>query len=207
LPQGSVNAGGILADLLSRCPHIADGDRTAMSFLSSILNRYDGTALGIRTDDAEFGPLTCINGTIRMNEGKPVITLNIRFGISSTPEALKKALSKAFSANGWTVRFRGGEAAHLLPADDPYVRACMEVYRTYTGDHSAASRLNAGGTYAIHLPRAAEIGPMLWRPVPFPLPAGHGQVHQPDECISIDGMLDAIELTMLMLLACGETEE
>ena len=39
---------------------------------------------------------------------------------------------------------------------------------------------------------------------PFDLPAGHGSVHQPDECISIDGLLNAIELTMLMLLECDK---
>ena len=38
----------------------------------------------------------------------------------------------------------------------------------------------------------------------FSLPAGHGGVHQPDECISIDGFLNAIELTMLMLLECDK---
>ena len=30
--------------------------------------------------------------------------------------------------------------------------------------------------------------------------------HQPDECISIDGMLKALELTMLMLLVCDKED-
>ena len=36
------------------------------------------------------------------------------------------------------------------------------------------------------------------------MPAGHGGVHQPDECISVEGLLNAIELTTYMLLKCDE---
>lgn len=39
---------------------------------------------------------------------------------------------------------------------------------------------------------------------PNGLTQGHGGAHQPDECISIDGMLEALELTMLMLLECDK---
>jgi acetylornithine deacetylase/succinyl-diaminopimelate desuccinylase-like protein len=36
------------------------------------------------------------------------------------------------------------------------------------------------------------------------MPAGHGGVHQPDECISVEGLLNAIELTTLILLECDK---
>ena len=43
-------------------------------------------------------------------------------------------------------------------------------------------------------------------PYIFKMPDGHGGAHQPDECISIDGMLEALELTMLMLLECDKED-
>ena len=53
---------------------------------------------------------------------------------------------------------------------------------------------------------AVEIGPTLkWGDVAG-MPQGHGGVHQPDESININGILDAIELTTLMLLECDKTE-
>ena len=81
----------------------------------------------------------------------------------------------------------------------------MNTYKDFTKEYDAKSFVNAGGTYAIYLPCAAEIGTSLnGGKRPFDLPAGHGSVHQPDECISIDGLLNAIELTMLMLLECDK---
>lgn len=38
----------------------------------------------------------------------------------------------------------------------------------------------------------------------FTLPEGHGAVHQPDEYIDTEAMLDALELTFLMLLECDK---
>jgi acetylornithine deacetylase/succinyl-diaminopimelate desuccinylase-like protein len=38
------------------------------------------------------------------------------------------------------------------------------------------------------------------------MPQGHGGAHQSDEYINIDGFLQAIEITALMLLECDKTE-
>ena len=88
------------------------------------------------------------------------------------------------------------------------LRALMDVYVNYTGKSDAQMYVNAGGTYGQLLPCAAEIGTSIGGgKCPLELPQGHGHVHQPDECISIDGLLNAIELTMLMLLECDRQQE
>lgn len=202
LPQGSRNAGGMIAALLVDCPYIDEADREKLTFVSALLNEYTGTTLGIQTDDSTFGPLTCINGIIRMGEGKLALDCNVRFGKAIDMQTLRDNVTKTFAAHGWSVTFGEGESPHEVPADDPYIERCMDIYRRFTGDHGAQTQINAGGTYGMHLPRAAETGPMFWKHVPFALPAGHGGVHQPDECLSIDGMLESTELTMLMLLGC-----
>ena len=94
---------------------------------------------------------------------------------------------------------------HIVPEDHPMLRALMDVYMKYTGKTDAKMHVNAGGTYGQLLPCAAEIGTAIGGGKrTFALPTGHGHVHQPDECISIDGLLNAIELTMLMLLECDK---
>ncbi len=60
-------------------------------------------------------------------------------------------------------------------------------------------------THAGHLPCAVEIGTSLYQCREFYLPDGHGGAHQPDEYISIEGFLKAIELTVLMLLECDKS--
>jgi succinyl-diaminopimelate desuccinylase len=96
----------------------------------------------------------------------------------------------------------------VIPESDPYVTACLNVYKEFTGKVEVKSCINAGGTYARLLPCAVEIGTSLnGDKTSFSLPNGHGQVHQPDEYISIDGLLNAIEITLLMLLECDKTKE
>ncbi len=207
LPQGSRNAGGMIATLLMDCPFLSVSDRKKLRFMDALLNEYDGRTLGIQNTDPLFGPLTCINGVIRTTDSRPALDFNIRYGNTVTPEAISEKSTAVFTENGWSVQITSAEKAHLTSEDNPYIRTCMDIYRTFTGDVTAKTQINAGGTYAMHLPCAAEIGPMFWKPVPFPLPQGHGGVHQPDECISLEGMMEALEVTMLMVLGCGNMEE
>ena len=95
-------------------------------------------------------------------------------------------------------------ATHVLSENLPTVQACLDVYKNYTGDTEAKSLVNAGGTYGRHLPCAVEIGTMVRKEIPFELPKGHGNLHQPDELLSIEGFLEATEMAMLMLLECGK---
>ena len=202
LPDGSINAGGMIAALLAECPYLSEIDRKTLAFASDVLHDYYGTALGIRHENQLFGPLTCVNGIIRTKQGKLALDFNIRFGNTVTTNELKNSITEVLTETGWNAVFGREENAHLLAEDHPCVQACLEAYCTYTGTQSARTNINAGGTYSMHLPCAVEIGTMFRKTVPFPLLPGHGQVHQPDECISIEGLLNAMELTMLMLIAC-----
>lgn len=93
-----------------------------------------------------------------------------------------------------------------MPEDNKYLLACLDAYKSFTDTKSISAYINAGGTYASQLPCAAEIGTALKWKMPKNLPQGHGGAHQPDECISIDGMLKALELTLLMLLECDKED-
>ena len=97
---------------------------------------------------------------------------------------------------------------HIVSENHPMLKALMNAYTAFTGKSDATMQVNAGGTYAKHLHNAAEIGTSLGGGKPtFELPTGHGHVHQPDECISIDGLLKATQLTMLMLIECDKQHE
>lgn len=74
---------------------------------------------------------------------------------------------------------------------------CLKAYSDFTGDQNPAVYINAGGTYGRKLKKAAEIGTTLIWGAPGNTPSGHAGAHQPDECISIEGFLQALELTLL----------
>lgn len=203
LPEGSLNAGLVAARVLSQSCVLREEDRRQMQFVGELLAHYYGEALDIANEDPEFGRLTCANGVIRLQEGKLRLSFDIRFGKCADLEGFKKKMADVLAANNWASEFLQEEKAHAVPADHPYVQTCLQVYREFTGDREGESRINAGGTYGRHLPCAVEIGPTIGADeCPLEMPAGHGHVHEPDEYISIDGLLNATELTMLMLLEC-----
>ena len=56
-----------------------------------------------------------------------------------------------------------------------------------------------GGTYARHLPCAVGFGPGV-PDADNPFEEGHGQGHQPDECIAVDVLLKGIKTYIIAIL-------
>ncbi len=205
-PEGSLNAGFLIAELLSDCEVLSDADRSQMQFVKGLLGTSYGEALGIEATDPDFGKLACTNGIVRVIDDYISLVFDIRFGAPTNPEALQQDLTEKLQKQNWEVSFSHIMATHVIPENLPEVQACLQVYKEFTGDQEAKTLVNAGGTYGRHLPCAVEIGTMVRKEIPFSLPKGHGNLHQPDELLSIDGYLEAMEMTMLMLLACDGLE-
>lgn len=202
MPEGSLNAGYVLTAFLAQCPALCEHDRAVMETLSRWLGDPYGAALGIDSTDPDFGKLTCANGTIRMADGKLALTFDIRYGTVTDKAAICAGAGKVFAESGFDCEVCAAFSPYAYPADDPFVRAVLETYREFTGDTDAVSLLNGGATYAHKLRNALEIGPVLWWEPPFPVLPGHGNVHQPDEMIPLDGFAGAVELLIRMLLRC-----
>ena len=207
LPEGSRNAAGMLASLLADCPMLPESDRAILRFAAAITAAYDGAALGIASDDPPFGRLTCVCTACRLQEHRLTLDFNLRYGGTPRADALCAQINAAMAAAGWTAAaYQIGTPPGYVPPDDAYAAACLAAYREVTGDLQSKPQINAGGTYRAYLAaagaKAIEIGPTCGGRPPFPMSAGHGHVHQPDECASIDGILRAAEITMQMLLAC-----
>ena len=205
LPEGSLNAAHVLAKTLLQSDLLSEHDRGQMQFISTVLEKYYGEIYGITHTDPDFGKLTVTNGIVKMNDGRISLSFDMRYGASVDIEDAKRRIVEFFNANGGVVDFVSEASPFIVPEDDPYIVACMETYKSFTNQQAAKPYVNAGGTYARYLPRAAEIGTWMGgESNALNLPQGHGHVHQPDECISIEGLLNAIEITMLMLLECDK---
>ena len=204
LVEGSLNAGYPAFDLLSRCTYFSESDRAQFRFIAALLSEYYGNAIGIENNDPDFGKLTFANDLVGVENGTLNLHFNLRFGAAVNRAALKEKIKKEFSQKDWEVEFEREAPAKLTDINDPMLQGCLNVYKEYTGDQNAEISINAGGTYARYLPRAAEVGTTLCWDRPKGRPRGHGGAHQPDECISIDGLLGATECIALMLLKADE---
>ena len=202
-PKGSQNAGGMILSALLGAQSFSANDKKALAFLDGVLNTYDGEVLGIKASDPLFGDTTATNGVLRVESNKLFFTLDIRHGSSYTSDELIRLIDATLTKNAISYRIKKENNAKAVSADDEYAVACMKAYREHTGDTEAKPKINAGGTYSKLLPRSCETG-MTTKYPHHSLPVGHGAAHQPDECLSIDGLLEAIEIVTKMLIECDK---
>ena len=206
LPEGGLSAACLLADVLRNCESLSDSDRAVFDGVYNMSSCNYGEFFGIECEDNEFGKLTCVLTKISTgNDGNLILKFNIRYNSRISKEAILESVNRNA---GDLIRIvpetLAYSMAQSLPADNVYVKRLLDVYNDFSGRKNGVSYVNAGGTYRQYLENAVEIGTTNIWGRPEGLPDGHGGVHQPDECININGFLEAIELTALMLLECDE---
>lgn len=196
-PQGGDNAIRKLCEFLAGVKELDDTDREICAFVAETLGDCYGGGLGIACEDAPSGKLTAISGVAETDGGHLVVHYNIRYPVTHKGELVKAGLEKTFAAPHWSVAVTGDSAPMYLPADDPKVAVLSRVYHEVTGKDATPYTMG-GGTYARHLKNAVGFG--MEGEVDAGLPAGHGGVHEPDEAVKIDGLLEAIKIYILSIL-------
>ena len=202
LPEVSVNAGYLLAKKLRDENLLCKEDLEQMKFIEHLLERYYGEIFGIDGEDKVFGKLTCSNGIIRTENGKPALTFDVRYGIDTDYENIKNQISEFFGQSDWTVRIICEKRPYIISEDNVYLQKCLKAYKEFCKTDDAPTYINAGATHAGELPCAIETGTDLYSGKPEGMPEGHGNAHQPDECINEVGFLKATELILHMVLEC-----
>lgn len=194
-PQGSVNAVRVLARyLLSQGVQARLGEQSlhALRVIDEALSDFYGERLGIAAQDAPSGRLTCICGLLRLEGRKIRMSLNIRYPVTHDGEAITGALARYAQENGAGFCFDDDDKPSYLPITHPAVKQLCQVYRDCTGK-DAEPYVMGGGTYARHLPNAVAFGPDFPQEAK-PFGQGRGDCHQPDECQSIKGLIEATRI-------------
>ncbi|MEG0754148.1 MAG: Sapep family Mn(2+)-dependent dipeptidase, partial [Angelakisella sp.] len=197
-PEGSVNAIGRLASFLAGAQCLNDGDRNIFEFVADTLSDHTGERLGIAHSDEPSGALTCICGLAKTEGGKLSLNFNIRYPVTDKGERCVDIMKTYFAASAWTVTGFHDSMPAYLPKDDPKVQALCNIYADVTGKDSTPYVMG-GGTYARKLKNAIGFG-MENPGEPTPFAPGHGGVHQPDEAIRIQDLLDAIKIYVISML-------
>ncbi len=131
LPEGSVNAGYLLAKKLCDEKLLCKEDTEQMKLIECLLERYYGEIFGIDGEDKIFGKLTCSNGTIRTENGKLVLTFDVRYGIDTDCENIKNKINELFGQNGWTVRIISEKRPYIISEDNVYLQKCLKAYKEF----------------------------------------------------------------------------
>ena len=199
LPQLGVCALARLTKVLGKCESL-DKINVLFKNLHQMSSCHYGECFEIESED-EYGKLTCVLTKLETVNGKLKANFNIRYGDSMGNDKILSKIRQRLIELKWTEpQGVNSSFPDKLSVEDKYVNALLKTFGSFFGVKEVSSYINAGGTYRQYLHSAVETGTTsIWGTVSG-MPAGHGGAHQPDECINIEGLLQAIELNMHMLL-------
>lgn len=207
IPDGSLNAAYIIAELLCSCNNLCDNDREIMLKVKNILSGSYGESLNVEHNDVNFGKTTTVNGMTKTENGKISLSFDCRYGDTYSSADIESNSENALNNMGFDVTFKDNRCGFSIDKNSKIPLAFEDIYAECTGT-KAKSVLMSGGTYARRLKNAFSVGTYIIKkdretPV-FKMPDGHGGAHQCDEMIDIDGFFEALRVILQYVLACDK---
>lgn len=200
-PEGSVNALGELARLLSLDSTLKQESRQAFRFLSSISSEHDGRALGIAAHDELLGDTTAVAVLASYENGVLKVALNIRYPAVIDEAHVLQNLTEAFKAEGFAVEVESASKAHFVNPEDGKVKLLTDIVNDELGT-SMKPYAMGGATHARFIPGGIGFGPC--RPLTDPLPEGMGGAHQVNEAVKIAHLKQTIAIYVRAILALDQ---
>ena len=195
MPDGGVNAIGLLVDYLLENQLLTNKERAFFGFEKKLLGHTDGSGVGLACADEHFGPLTIVGGTVATEGDRFVQTVDSRFPTATSADEILETLQLEADKVGAEVDQTLAMDPFLVPPDSPVIQALLKAYNEATGDNAKPFTIG-GGTYARKFACAASFGPeMLGRRNPDWVGAMHG----PDEGVSEELLRQAFRIYALTL--------
>lgn len=190
-PGGSKNAIGVLARVLSSLEELDATERNAMDFLANVLEKYDGSFLGIASEDDLWGNTTAIGGYVTLRDNLLIQNMNVRYGYHEKYESMLEQLKKIAGEYGFSVKNENNSSPMYVPLDsmDGLPRKISGLAEELLGLGPLKPEILAGGTHARKLPNAIGFGPDMDGDPPC-----LGHAHGVNETVRLDIMERAIRV-------------
>ena len=196
-PSGTVNAIGLLVDYLLENQLCIGTEADFLRLLQKLHSATDGSCLGIACTDPSgiFTPLTCVGGTIALQNGTLRQGLDVRYPTATNGAAITAALATGAAAHGATYVSESDAPPFYISAESEAIATLLTAYTDVTG-RLAAPFTMGGGTYARLFKNAVSFGP--GQPG-APRPAFAGPEHAANEGVQLAALLNALKIYILAL--------
>lgn len=195
LPEGTVNAIGVLVDYILANNVAAPEERRFLELVSLLNNDYTGASLSVAADDGLFEPLTIVGGVIGVEDGQLVQSIDSRYPTNMSGSKIARAIQRAAGEAAEVTIDRDAEPFYMA-LDNPAVQVCIKAYNDVTGEDAKPYTIG-GGTYARDFPNAVSFGP---EHPERPQPDFAGPIHGVDEAASIEHLMEALKVYILALI-------
>ena len=155
MPENGVNAIELVVRYLLANELCSADERAFLEFQEKLLGATDGSGDGLKSEDDYFGPLTVIGGTVAMQDGRFVQTMDSRFPTSITEADIAAAMRAHTDPIGATFEVTLVKAPFLVKPDTPEIQTLLRAYNEITGVDAEPFTMG-GGTYARVFSRAAS---------------------------------------------------
>lgn len=194
-PELGINAIGLIVDYLLENDICTDEERAFLELDQKLLSHTDGSGVGIQSSDEYFGPLTVIGGTIKLEDGRFVQTLDSRYTTAMDASQILEQLRKVAAPSDTTVEGTLELPPFLVDPNSAEIVSLCEAFNEITGEDRKPFTIG-GGTYAREFARGASFGPeMSW----VKYPDWVGDIHGPNEGVSIDQLKTAWKIYALAI--------
>lgn len=197
-PEGAVNAVHVLAEALADSGLIEGSAMDAVKALEVLTSDCYGAGSGIPFEDKESGKLTCVGSVVHAENGKMKVSFDTRYPVTVDGQAVVDGFTKRVQELGFSAAIGELSAPAYVPLDNPYIPVLTEICDFVQGKHYEPYTMG-GGTYSRHLPNAIGFGPGV-PDAPNPFENGHGQGHQPDECVPFEMLQKGLKTYIISLL-------
>ena len=195
LPEGTVNAIGVLVRFLLEKGLAGAEEAKFLRAVAMLNENSDGSGLGVQADDGLFKPLTIVGGVIGVEDGRMVQTLDSRYPTNTSGEKIAAIIREKLGEVVEVTVDRDAEPFYMS-LDKPEVKACIDAYNAVTGEHAEPYTIG-GGTYARDFPNAVSFGP---EHPERPQPDFAGPIHGVDEAACKAWLLEALKVYIVALI-------
>ncbi|MBE6823739.1 MAG: M20 family metallopeptidase [Ruminococcaceae bacterium] len=177
-PEKGHNAAVALIDLLTSnfsLPSLGN----VCSFIESCIGLdTTGIKMGIKTRDAESGPLSVNVGTVHIDEGYATCTLDIRYPVTMNGDNILELVKKAAANEKLNVKVLKHSQPLYMPEDSEIIKLLSDSYEAIMNEKPDLYS-TGGGTYARVLGgKGVAFGPVFKDEV--------SNIHNANECLSVE---------------------
>lgn len=191
LPEGTVNAIGVLAGYLSNLSACSGEERAWFAYAHDLATSTDGAAVHCACSDDDFGALTSVVGTMHKTGSHYELTVDVRFPTATISAALEQTFAESAQAAGATAEVTRKVEPFIVNPNTAPVQALLDAYCKTTGLAAKAFTMG-GGTYAREFPHAVSFGPQDFDVVKTP--DWVGEMHGANEGVPIKAIHHAIRV-------------
>ena len=196
MPEGTVNAIGMLVDYLLDNNLVTSDERRFLKLQKALIDDYSGAGVGVSATDELFGPLTIIGGMAwRDDDGSLHQSVDSRYPTTFSRAQFEEALNATAARFDATYETDNDTEPFYIDPNGPEIQKLIAVYNDITGEDRKPFTIG-GGTYAREFKNAAAFGPeMPWKTDP----AWVGPMHGDDEGVSEELLKTTLKVYIVAL--------